>query len=212
MHEDLYVMKDRAESDQGKNAEAHRKRMGIAAISNLNGWQRLWVILSILWIVPAGYFALSYYSRSTYGTFFTCLHGCKWPDAWVSSAMLEIINDELTVWKREQPPNKDLTKKVTPDSKYEEYNGPRIVQTCELFESPPTWASSLGRKPFCEILFERLERSGRADRLREAGTSKLKAQMKLFALVVAAWVGPVLGVYLLGLAIWWVSRGFRKQV
>ena len=52
----LALLKDRAKDDQSKVAhapvESHRKWAGIMALNKLNGWQRLWVLITILWIVP----------------------------------------------------------------------------------------------------------------------------------------------------------------
>ncbi len=197
----------------------NRKWVNIAKIDNLNGWQRLWVLLTILWIVPVGFLMYPQWPSPDSAR----IAGCMLPGELFSLAAPAIINDELTMWRRELPENLVFDQKNQSKTQRQP-TSPEIITWYEatgFMRWFPEWkGDSLGRpewakapwvKAYCTTLVERLERSGRAAQLRDASTKAMqKPRIEWLALVLAACIGPAVAVYLLGLAVVWVTRGFRK--
>lgn len=196
--------------------ESHRKWVGVGMLYNLNGWRRLWVLLTILWLVPVGFFAYQQWPHR----YSAHVAGCLFPDELFSVTAPGIVNDELVNWRRELLPNlvpDDDQLITTPRRKpisaltYDEFSG-KIPGWNGDPLGRPGWAKAPLVEAYCKTLKERLERSGRAVQLRDASTNAMqKPRIEWLALVFAAWIGPAVGVYLLGLAIVWVASGFRRR-
>lgn len=197
-------------------------------LHKLNGWQRLWVLLTILWIVPIGFFAHEQWPRPYSGH----IAGCRFPGELFSVTAPAIVNDELVNWKRELPPNlapdDDDQLATTPPRKPssrpltdDEFLGGSLTWDEAKAGIPgwngdplgrPAWAKAPLVKAYCKTLKERIERSGRAVQLRDASTNAIqKRRIQWLGTTFVAWIAPAVGLYLLGLAVVWVGRGFRKQ-
>ncbi len=225
----LLLLEDRAKGDLSEDglsqADTHRKWGAIAKLNNLNGWQRLWVFLALLWIVPVGIYAYrqwpSLYDNPAR------IAGCVWRGEWFSMAAPGIVNEELTNWRRELPPKLTITweqatrqpelarraREIEFIPEYE-VSGylPRFPEWKGDPIGRPEWAHEPWVKAYCKTLFERLEQSGRADQLRTGSSEAiLKPRIIWLVLITALWIVPAVGVYVLGLAIFWVRRGFQKR-
>lgn len=188
-------------------------------LDNLNGWQRLWLLLTILWLGAVGY--LTYPNLPSTDT--GLVAGCYVPYEMFSLSAPSIIKEELRVWRQELPAqlnakhaeiDSDSNQKVgelMPFSEgvgywrfFPEWRGDPI--------KVPDWAREPWVKRYCESLLGRLERSGRANQMREAtSTAILKLRINWFLLAFAEWIGPCIAIYLLGFGIAWVRRGFQNQ-
>ena len=202
--------RDETSSEKVAAKPASHRWLGLNSYQ-LNGWQRLWVLSSILWIVGVGFRAYGQFPRP----YAAPVAGCEFPGELFSVDSNRIVRDELVKWRRELPADLVLTDEKQPASPPSQFidespytipgwSGDRLGR--------PKWARTPYVKAYCKTLFERLERSGRAAILREQSRDSIIARrVEWFSLFFAAWIAPVLGVYLFGVAIVWVARGFRNR-
>lgn len=182
----------------------------LAFLNKLNGWQRLWVMLAILWLPPVVIWAYNDWPNAYTAT----VAGCVFSDELFSPAIEKILNDELSAWRQE------LASGIGP---WTEYAKPREQHFYTLDEfagipgwkgdpiGEPKWARAPLVEDYCPTLMARLERSGRANELRQARNDDLLTRrLKFFATTLAIWVIPLVAVYLLGVAVAWIIRGFRS--
>jgi hypothetical protein len=143
----------------------------ISALRKLNGWQRLWVLASIVWLMAVGYYSATNYpgARPTFERIgrASCILG----DLYGRDA-------------------KRAIEQVLPQLASLDENSPRN----------------------CKELFQRIAESGRASQVQEVyGKFLAETRTAFFSRAVAYWVGPVVLAYLMGIAIAWVVRGFRRR-
>ena len=68
-------------------------------LNKLNGWQRLWLLLTILWLGTVGYLAYPNWPGTDTGR----VAGCYIPYEMFSLSAPSIINEELRAWGQELP-------------------------------------------------------------------------------------------------------------
>lgn len=198
-------------NEKAELVTTHRKWLGVERVHSLNGWRRLWVLSAVLWAIAVGIFA---YKESPH-PYTAHVAGCIFPSELFSITASKIVREELLIWRRELPPNLAL------DDDDQLKTPPRDLFTLDDTVGIPGWnGDRLGRpkwartpyvKAYCKTLFARLEQSSRAVRLREESSSAIaKRRIDWFATYFFAWIIPTAGIYFLGIAIVWVTRGFRK--
>ena len=186
-------------------------------LNKLNGWQRLWLLLTILWLGTVGYLAYPNWPGTDTGR----VAGCYVPYEMFSLSAPSIINEELRAWGQELPAQSNAkTAEIVSAREMGELipfsEGVRYWQFFPEWRGDPierpNWAREPWVKRYCESLLGRLERSGRANQMREATSiAILKLRINWFLQAIAVWIGPCIAIYLLGFGIAWVRRGFQKQ-
>ena len=143
------------------------------AMSKLNGWQRLWVLVTLLWL-----FAVVAGSWTIFPT----------DERQVGSA--RALNAEVRQLFNPNP---------APSENCFQYNDLQALKDCtkaKLDQEALQWKRADEDE---EKITERVDREGH------------EVQALFVAKAVAWWLIPALCVYLLGLGVWWVRRGFGGQ-
>ncbi len=197
---------------------------------HLNGWQRLWVFLTILWLPAVAFLDYKYWPSQDGER----VAGCVIPGNIFSYVAPTFISKELIDWRHELPTNLAFDSEEPPPPSEAAPSKSEILHAnlSRIFGDPiedggylqwfpnwrgdplgrPEWSNAKEVKPYCKNLIKRLELSGRAEQMRKANSkAMLMHRIKWFAIEFTKWIVPAVIVYLLGLAIVWVSRGFRKS-
>jgi hypothetical protein len=180
---------------------------GFVASAKLNGWQRLWIVLSVLWFVPV--LGVSYLWWPT-GP----------PDSFWERADLRAVvqqadaqrerQDKITTDKGNRattPMGRGATSMkyavTRPDGRQSEVEGDHVPTELELNR---IYASIGGTRPPLVP-----PTSQRAETWPSITAAVRWRQARFVGEAVAGWTLPLAALYLFGLAVAWVRRGFATQ-
>jgi len=190
-------------------------------VSNrLNGWQRLWVVLSALWLVVVVGFTVFLWPTSK-----TMWHRDEFIRRMPADARAHVAASYSSKWQAREdrsgvhqllPNGAVLIVRGTPDprlaavrKKYPQYNDLTDSQLASALRAKFPEYADLASDDFVadedvrkvvQAYFDVVEDATRAARWSAIGSA------------VLIWLAPCFGLYILGWAVAWVRRGFRASV
>ena len=160
-------------------------------LERLNGWQRLWVVVTAVYGLAVGVFTVSLLPTDSEVT-----------SLWASAALGELagdigksLNKDVSVWDLKESESfknktdKEIAEKITENAKNINQDDPDKKNLASFRKN---------------ILF--IERD-----YQERLENVLKEQLKVIGIALLAWLLPASGLYILGYAAAWVYRGFRQK-
>jgi hypothetical protein len=140
-------------------------------IKNLNGWQRLWVLTSLIYLAFVIFIAVVDFPSSK--------KGIVWDDEIIKNLSAKTLEIIAKADKSSQKWNVDLN------------NGYKVNVPVNTTEADLEYIA----KDYNESI-------------RKITNSK---RMPFIGTMMFVWLIPCLAVYVLGLSLYWVYRGFRKE-
>lgn len=130
----------------------------------LNGWQRLWVLFSILYLVVVCIVGFVFYKDSAHGY-------------------------------------SDSEQKINRDAFY-------VAECPSILQKYPS-----GRVPMSQVedlANEQKRKIARCFAIDRINKKIADDRVKVIQIAAVSWLGPIIVIYLLGLGVMWVRRGFGK--
>lgn len=149
----------------------------------LNGWQRLWIVLAVVWLIGASAFAVMQFPTEQ-----------KWRAAW------RLHTYERT--KELQQPVAEIEEHCRKSSSEANY----ILDFSKCMDASRLQYQNAKThyKDQTKWLYDEGERRVGEDLPRE--------QLKTIGFSIALWIVPLLALYALGLGVAWVRKGFSRGV
>lgn len=160
----------------------------------LNGWQRLWLLIAVVWGAIVVLVSWSILAPETQGRI-----KARWADEKVSAE-----------WEYFRQPGEllsDYRDRVFKHSSQEEIINPRILSADEF---NPEEAEIVTDEDYIQKVHAMMREHDRIDREYTSRLASAPADLWRGAVVsMMVWAVPMLLLYILGMAIGWVRRGFR---
>lgn len=176
-------------------------------MNRLNGWQRLWVVLSVVYLVVVMTFAwITWPSDSS-------IPADKWTIFELNHASSADYRDVLKRLKSGDPTGPDIVSKFTPHEKeaflaYQQHPDEVVfsVAALNLMIAEGGLAPEVEKRlsPNDGVLVNAI-RSAR----REARSARRRQQVQRAAIV---WIVPTLSLYVFGWSVGWIRQGFRMAL
>lgn len=201
---------------------------GSAAPMKLIGWQRLWVVLAVLWLLPVTFFTYEYWPRTadlskTYVYMeMKADDGNRLLDYWdVVATALGGTNEGPTPLITRLRHDKGFLSSSPEDQRAYLLNVDPDFKKASPTDQNAYLGNITGRKgPSREVDGNRLEfvadvKAEEINKTTEAYDEIVRRNLmrwraSVFAKAFACWAIPVAALYALGWAFWWVRRGFYR--
>jgi len=153
----------------------------------LNGWQRLWIVATVIWLPVACYFVWNTFPEEP-------KEGVCFPFESTSDHTAEVVRAAVKELKR-----KGILASITES---------RTV-THEEYSLDALLSNGSGYASVCDAVIDQLKKSEQAESLHDAGIRLRFQKLAVgFVFSIILWLGPAAAIYALGLAVAWVRRGF----
>jgi hypothetical protein len=183
-------------------------------MNRLNGWQRIWVVLIVLWALVIG--VMGYRERPTYIWHSTSTAGWREPSvvagmptkSWAGDDCRSEVSKQPTVSPEEQlkRDKEEMKQRLRRSMLLPDEPGPDIVLVNIPLEGLKDGVTLCFKRGTADPVMERI-----ASEYYEAYVTRLREQQREHTgAVFLVWLVPGLFLYAFGWGVGWIRRGFKK--
>jgi len=155
----------------------------MTAFSNLNGWQRLWLLCAVIWAIPVALYMIQEISTET-----------------ESEIKSQWANAKIELIKKHHSSGETLA--ALRQRLYGSASDEEIIHPAQTHSGHFDFSTAVP-----------VDESQAVDSMYESrlGQRQNQSTAKILMLGFLAWLAPVAGLYLFGKAVRWVYDGFRSN-